>query len=267
VNPEPKPRGLGVAAGLEADIARALAARCAELGYTSLWSNDHPMASGLETAAEFAAASSLDVGVAVLPLDRHDPADIASKAGQLGLDPERLWLGIGAGFTKRPLGVVREGLAAVRSALPRGTRVAIAAMGPKMCALAGAEADGVFLNWMTPEKAGWARDHVEEGAAQAGRQPPEVFGYVRVAVGPDARDRLLKEESFYRQLHQGYIRHFQSLEREPGTIGVAEEDPASVQAELAPYEQAIDHLVVRALAHADVQSLEAVAVAAAPRQR
>jgi alkanesulfonate monooxygenase SsuD/methylene tetrahydromethanopterin reductase-like flavin-dependent oxidoreductase (luciferase family) len=254
-----------VAAGLDADVARALAACCGELGYASLWSNDHPMASGLETAAEFAAASNLDIGVAVLPLDRHDPAGIASKVGQLGLDPERLWLGIGAGFTKRPLGVVREGLVAVRSALPEGTRVAVAAMGPKMCALAGAEADGVFLNWMTPDKAAWARERVEEGAAQAGREPPVVLGYVRVAVGPDARGRLLKEESFYRQLHQGYIRHFESLGREPGTVGVAAEDPASVQAELAPYEQAIDCVVVRALAHADVESLEAVALAAAPR--
>jgi len=266
VNAGVKARGLGVAAGLEADLAHELAARCAELGYGSLWSNDHPMASGLETAAEFAAAApSVDVGVAGLPLDRHDPAGIASKVGQLGLDPKRLWLGIGAGFTKRPLGVVREGLAAVRSAVPEATRVAVAAMGPKMCALAGAEADGVFLNWMTPEKAAWARERVEEVAARAGRQPPEVLAYVRVAVGPGARDRLLKEESFYRQLHRGYIRHFESLGREPGTVGVAAEDPASVQAELAPYEQVIDHVVVRALAHADVESLQAVAVAAAPR--
>ena len=29
----------------------------------------------------------------------------------------------------------------------------LAAMGPKMCALAGALVDGAFLNWMTPEYA------------------------------------------------------------------------------------------------------------------
>ena len=33
---------------------RPLAARCAELGYDSMWSNDHPGAKGLETLAEFA---------------------------------------------------------------------------------------------------------------------------------------------------------------------------------------------------------------------
>jgi alkanesulfonate monooxygenase SsuD/methylene tetrahydromethanopterin reductase-like flavin-dependent oxidoreductase (luciferase family) len=232
-----------------------------------LWSNDHPLASGLETVARFAAgAPTLDLGVAVLALDRHSPEEIASRIEGVGLDPARLWVGIGAGFTTRPLGVVREGLAGLRSALPNGTRVAVAAMGPKMCALAGAEADGVFLNWMTPEKAAWARERVHEGAADAGRESsPPIFGYVRVAVGPDADERLLKEESFYRQLHKGYIQHFEALDREPGTVGIAATDAAEVASELAPYEQSIDHVVVRALAHADLDGLGAVAAAAAPR--
>jgi alkanesulfonate monooxygenase SsuD/methylene tetrahydromethanopterin reductase-like flavin-dependent oxidoreductase (luciferase family) len=266
VNDSQKPRGFGVAAGLDAEITRELGVRCAGLGYRSLWSNDHPMASGLETAAEFAAAArELDVGVAVLALDRHEPQDVASKVRDLGLDPARLWVGIGAGFTKRPLTIVREGLGAMRAALPHGARIAVAAMGPKMCALAGAEADGVFLNWMTPEKAAWARGRVHEGAAEAGRgSPPTIFGYVRVAVGPDARERLLKEESFYRGLHQGYIRHFEALGANEGTVGIAATDPSSVQTELGPYEAAIDHVVIRALAHADAESLGAVATAAAP---
>jgi alkanesulfonate monooxygenase SsuD/methylene tetrahydromethanopterin reductase-like flavin-dependent oxidoreductase (luciferase family) len=261
-----KPRGFGIAAGLDPDITRALGEQCAALGYRSLWSNDHPLASGLETAAEFAtAAPELDVGVAVLALDRHEPADIAAKVAGLGLDPARLWIGIGAGFTKRPLGVVREGLAAMREALPAGARIAVAAMGPKMCALAGAEADGVFLNWMTPEKSAWARERISEGVAEAGRDSaPVIFGYVRVAVGEDAGDRLLKEESFYRQLHQGYIQHFEALGKEPGTVGVAATDPSNASSELTPFEEPIDHLVVRGLAHADAASLGAVAEAAAP---
>ena len=51
-------RGFGVAAGLDADIGAEVARRCAAHGYASLWSNDHPMASGLETAAVFAAGGS-----------------------------------------------------------------------------------------------------------------------------------------------------------------------------------------------------------------
>jgi alkanesulfonate monooxygenase SsuD/methylene tetrahydromethanopterin reductase-like flavin-dependent oxidoreductase (luciferase family) len=255
-----------VAAGLDEAVARGLGAQCESLGFASLWSNDHPMASGLETAASFAdAAPTLDVGVAVLALDRHEPPAVGAQVGRLAIPPARLWLGIGAGFTQRPLGVVQEGLAAMRAAVPAGTRVIVAAMGPKMCALAGAEADGVFLNWMTPAKAAWARERVHEGARAAGRAaPPPIFGYVRVAVGSDAAERLLKEESFYRGLHRGYIRHFEALDAAPGTVGIAASDPSEVDPRLAEYEAAIDHVVVRALAHADAESLGAVAHAAAP---
>ncbi len=258
-------RGLGVAAGLDPEVAAELARRCEHLGYRSMWSNDHPGASGLETAAVFhEAAPALEVGVAVLALDRHDPASIAAKAGEQGLDPVRLWVGIGAGFANRPLVVVREGLAMLRTVLPPAARIAVAAMGPRMCALAGAEADGVFLNWMTPERAAWARDRVREGAEQAGRDElPTIFGYVRVAAGDDAQERLLKEESFYRQLHQGYMRHFESLGAEPGTVGIAARDRAEVHERLAAYEEATDHVVVRALASAEIEALTAVAEAAA----
>jgi alkanesulfonate monooxygenase SsuD/methylene tetrahydromethanopterin reductase-like flavin-dependent oxidoreductase (luciferase family) len=146
--------------------------------------------------------------------------------------------------------------------------VVVAAMGPKMCAFAGAEADGVFLNWMTPAKAAWARERVQEGARETGRAaPPPVFGYVRVAVGPDAEERLLKEESFYRGLHQGYIRHFEALDAPPGSVGIAAHEASEVGPRLTEYEGAIDHVVVRALAHADVESLVAVAEAAAPARR
>ena len=257
-------RGFGIAAGLDPDVARDIGGRCASLGYASLWSNDHPAASGLETAAVFAgAAPALDVGVAVLALDRHAAPDVAAELEAVGIPPARLWLGIGAGFTKRPLGVVREGIAGLRDVLPAGARIVVAAMGPKMCALAGAEADGVFLNWMTPGKARWARERVQEGAASVGRaQPPPVFGYVRVAVGDDADERLRKEESFYRGLHQGYIRHFEALGAAEGTVGIAARDAAEVAPRLAEYD-AIDHVVVRALAHADAESLSKVAEAAA----
>jgi alkanesulfonate monooxygenase SsuD/methylene tetrahydromethanopterin reductase-like flavin-dependent oxidoreductase (luciferase family) len=84
-------RGLGISAGLEARLARDLAARCEHLGYHSLWSNDEPTAPGLETLAHFAAAAPrLELGVGVLPLDRHQPAQVAVEIDRLGLDPAKL---------------------------------------------------------------------------------------------------------------------------------------------------------------------------------
>ena len=259
----PPMRGFGVAAGLDPEVAGPLAARCAELGYASMWSNDHPGGLGLETLAAFAeAAPGLDLGVAVMALDRHEPEAIRGHVERLGLERERLWLGIGAGVSPKPLTAMREAPPRLREALP-GLRLVLAAMGPRMCEFAGAELDGVFFNWMTPDFAAKAREHVETGARAAGREPPPVFGYVRTAVGADAPERLAKEESFYRDLHDGYRNHFARLGEAEGTVGVAAGDRAEAQAALARYE-ALDVTVVRGLASATTESMTAVAEAAAP---
>jgi alkanesulfonate monooxygenase SsuD/methylene tetrahydromethanopterin reductase-like flavin-dependent oxidoreductase (luciferase family) len=255
-------RGFGVAAGLDPAVARPLAERCAELGYGSMWSNDHPGAKGLETLAEFdAAAPGIDLGVAVIALDRTPPETIAVDIERLDLDPARLWLGVGAGFSKKPLTRMAESLPRLREALP-GVRLVLAAMGPKMCALAGSGFDGAFFNWMTPEFAVRSRELVEAGAREMGRDTPPVFGYVRTAVGPDAPERLAKEESFYRDLHPGYRNHFNRLAEPEGTVGVAAADAPEAEQKLAAY-TALDTVVVRGLASATVEAMTAVAAAAA----
>jgi len=199
----------------------------------------------------------------VIALDRTPPEAIAADVERLGLDRSRLWLGVGAGFSKKPLTRMRESLPDLRERLP-GVRLVLAAMGPKMCALAGSAYDGAFLNWMTPEFAARAREQVHAGAREAGRQPPPVLGYVRTAVGPDAAERLLKDESFYRDYHDGYRKHFQRMGVELGAVGVATESPYVAQAELARYEDALDVVVVRALASATVGAMTGLAEAVAP---
>jgi len=257
-------RGFGVAAGLDPEVARPLAARCAELGYASLWSNDHPGAKGLETLAEFAAAApEIELGVAVIAIDRTPPDQIAADVERFGIDPAKLWLGVGAGFSEKPLTAMRERLGELRERLPE-VRLVLAAMGPKMCALAGSSYDGAFFNWMTPEFAAAARTKVEAGATEAGRETPPVFGYVRTAVGEDAPRRLAKEESFYRDLHAGYRNHFDRLAEPEGTVGVAAPDPDTAQKALAAY-TALDTVVVRGLASATTEAMTALAESAAPR--
>jgi alkanesulfonate monooxygenase SsuD/methylene tetrahydromethanopterin reductase-like flavin-dependent oxidoreductase (luciferase family) len=255
-------RAFGVAAGLDPEVAGPLAARCQELGYDSIWSNDHPGAKGLETLAVFGeAAAEVELGVAVIAIDRTPPEKIAVDLKASGVAPSRLWLGVGAGFSEKPLTAMREALPVLREALP-GVRLVLAAMGPKMCALAGAEYDGAFFNWMTPEFATGARAKVEAGAAEAGRETPPVFGYVRTAVGPDAAERLAKEESFYRDLHKGYRDHFDRLGEPEGTVGVAAPNSTAAQDALAAY-SALDTIVVRGLASAKIDAMTAVAAAAA----
>jgi alkanesulfonate monooxygenase SsuD/methylene tetrahydromethanopterin reductase-like flavin-dependent oxidoreductase (luciferase family) len=255
-------RGFGVSAGLDPEIASPLAGRCQELGYSSMWSNDHPGAKGLETLAEYAkGADRIDIGVSIA-LERHPSDEIAADIERLGLEPERLVLALGAGAIEKPVTAMREALPGLRETLP-GIRLVLLAMGPKMCALGGAEWDGVFLNWMTPEFAALARGWVEDGAREAGREPPTVYGYVRTAVGARAEERLAKDEAIYRDLHHGYRSHFDRQGAPEGTVGIAAENAGEAQEELSGY-RALDVVVVRALASATFEDMSALAEAAAP---
>jgi alkanesulfonate monooxygenase SsuD/methylene tetrahydromethanopterin reductase-like flavin-dependent oxidoreductase (luciferase family) len=257
-------RGFGVAAGLDPEVAGPLAARCEELGYDSMWSNDHPGAKGLETLAVFGkGCERLELGVGVIALDRTPPSQIAADLHHFHLDPSRVWVGVGAGFSKKPLTTMREELSTIRAALP-DVRIVLAAMGPKMCELAGASYDGAFFNWMTPEYAAKAKQWVAAGAESAGRERPPIFGYVRTAVGPDAAERLAKEEGFYRELHPGYQRHFERLGEPEGTVGIGAPNAAAAQDALTAYADVIDTVVVRGLASGSLAAMSSVAEAAAP---
>jgi alkanesulfonate monooxygenase SsuD/methylene tetrahydromethanopterin reductase-like flavin-dependent oxidoreductase (luciferase family) len=256
-------RAFGVAAGLPAEVCAPLARTCEETGYSSIWSNDHPGAKGLDTLAEFAGVTEkIELGVAVIALDRHDPKTIAADIERTGLDPARLWIGVGAGFNKKPLTFMKEQLPELRERLP-GIRLVLAAMGPKMCAFAGASFDGVFFNWMTPDFAASARENVENGAAAAGVESPPVFGYVRTAIGSDSTERLAKEESFYRDLHKGYRDHFDRLDEPEGTVGVAASDRDDAQTKLGSF-SGLDVVVVRGLASAKAEPMTELARSASP---
>ncbi len=104
---------------------------------------------------------------------------------------------------------------------------------------------------------------VESGAKEAGRDAPPVLGYVRTAVGADAEGRLAKEESFYRDLHDGYRKHFERQGAPEGTVGVAAENAGVAQEQLSRY-RALDVVVARALASATLEDMSELAEAAAP---
>lgn len=258
-------RGLGITAGLDTGLARALAVQCEQLGYHSLWSNDEPGSPGLETLAHFAAAApQLDLGVGVLPLDRHRPVRIAAEITRLGLDPAKLWIGVGSGQLSRPIHLVEQAVAGLRDLLPDGARIVVAAMRPRMCHLGGAIADGVLLNWMLPAQAAHARRWVQQGADQAGRAAPIVASYVRVAVGPGSRQRLRGEERHYRTINAAHRQHFQAMDVRLGSVGVAASARPEVLDGLAPYHSALDLPIARLLTDQDATSLTAAAIAAAP---
>ena len=247
--------GLGVTAGLTASAARELAARCADLGYDSLWSNDEPGAPGLETppsspveprssSSAWASSPSISTG---RPGSRPRSTGWASirrssgsASGRGGCGPN--WLRCARRWPS------------YASCCPT-TRIVVGAMRRELSRLGGTLADGVLLNWMVPAHAEQGRRWVHEGADAAGRSAPITATYVRVAVGEGAPQRLRDEEGRYRTLDAPF---FAAMDVPLGTVGVAAPARPGVIEALAAYRRSVDLPIVRVLADDDIASLVAV---------
>ena len=153
-------------------------------GFTDAWSSEVAGADAFTPLAAAAAwQSHLQLGTAIVPAFTRGPALIAQSAAALAsLAPGRFSLGIGASSPaiveqwngiefSRPYQRTRDVLRMVKAALA-GERITdsfdsfgvsgfrlespptapvpvlLAALRPRMLALAGAEADGVILNWL-----------------------------------------------------------------------------------------------------------------------
>jgi probable F420-dependent oxidoreductase len=81
-------------------------------------------------------------------------------------------------------------------------RIYLAALGPRMCELAGEVADGVLLNWIPPAAVPASIGHVETGAKRAGRSlgDVDVAVYVRTCVTDEpepVRETLARDITGY----------------------------------------------------------------------
>lgn len=258
-------RGFGIPATGDEGKAAHIAVRVEQLGYHSIWSNDIPGADGIVTAARMAeSTSSLRVGVGVVNCDRRAPAEVAQLVRSLGIPVDRLVLGVGAGASTRPLRTALDAMKALRVELGPAVTLALAAMGPQMCRLAGRMADVVLFNWMLPERLEWAAGMVNAGARSASRPGlPYLAAYVRVATGAGAAQRLRDEAQRYHRI-PAYRRHFDSMGAPPGSVGIAGA-LAGLPASMAAYDRVLDEVVVRALPASDsIGSTLAVAEQLAP---
>ncbi len=241
-------RGFALQAGVPAEVIRTSAREAEGLGYTSFWVNHPGSADGL-VALGLAAGETrrVEVGVGVIPLHARGPSSIVQGVRENALPLDRLLLGVGSAGPGA-LGRVREGVAALRSQLP--ARLIAAALGPRMCRLAGQVADGVLFNWLTPEHARRSAEWVRAGAAAAGRRPPTLYAYVRVALGAAARGRLLAEAARYAAI-PAYAAHFARMGAEPAATAIAVESPDALPPALREWQGAVDEVVLRAITAAD----------------
>jgi alkanesulfonate monooxygenase SsuD/methylene tetrahydromethanopterin reductase-like flavin-dependent oxidoreductase (luciferase family) len=108
---------------------------------------------------------------------------------------------------------------------PPRTPVYLGALGPEMLRLGGELADGICLNWCSPEQIAWSRERIAEGAARVGRDPNSVrvVEYIRVCVDQDvdvARRAFARSTMGYalgqrvptdRERRLGYRAHFERM--------------------------------------------------------
>src|SRR5712692_811371 len=235
-------RGFGLFAGIPPEVIQAAAATAESLGYASFWVNHPGQVDGLGALARAAAVTKrADLGIGVIPLTTRAPASIVDGVRQHNLPLDRLLLGIGSpnpGALER----VRDGIAELRANL--ATRIVIAALGPRMCRLAGEAADGVVLNWLTPEYARVSADWVREGAAAAGREVPTVIAYIRVGLGEAARARIKREAANYEGI-RAYADHFARMGVPAFDTAIAGDSGGEIQAGLARWDGVVDDVVVR----------------------
>lgn len=169
-------------------------------------------------------SEGLTTGIAVSPVMYRSPVAFAMSGGTISqLTGGRFIMGLGSGGAYRPksrqsvglprisaLSLMRDYLVTVRGLVagqevnykgevvtlrgvklgmspPPHTPVYLGALGPEMLRLAGELADGVCLNWCTPEQIAWSRERIAEGATRAGRDPAsvKVVEYIRVCVDAD----------------------------------------------------------------------------------
>src|SRR5262247_4491244 len=168
-------RGFALFAGVSPTIVTAAANEAEALGYTSFWVNHPGATDGLVSLAQAAGVTrKIQLGIGVIPLHTRGPESIIDGARSQALPLDRLLLGVGSP-NPGALARVRAGIATLRAGLR--ARLIVAALGPKMCELAGEVADGVLFNWLTPEHARASAELVRNGARAAGRPVPRLCAY------------------------------------------------------------------------------------------
>ena len=152
---------------------------------------------------------------------------------------------------RRRRGAVDGAAVATDLQLEKPPQIWIAALGPKATRLAGAIADGVILNWCTPERVAVAAAELAEGAEGAGRDPAAVTiaVYVRAALAPGTQEAARRGGRGLRDVSgvSPPVRRSRDRPAEPddvGRAGSSSPTPRAARDRLDAYRGAGAHLPV-----------------------
>jgi alkanesulfonate monooxygenase SsuD/methylene tetrahydromethanopterin reductase-like flavin-dependent oxidoreductase (luciferase family) len=208
------------------DEVATIAREGERLGYEGVFLPETGVRDTLATLTGLAGeTSTLLLGTGVIPM-RARTADLAAPAAATVQERSggRHILGVGTGGSAKGalermrayVETIRELLDEAALNLPAPVPVWIAALGPKATRLAGEIADGVILNWSTPERVAEAREAIRDAAIAVGRDPGAVTisVYVRAAFSDRADEALLAAASEYTS-YASYARQFRAMGVEP----------------------------------------------------
>lgn len=247
-----------------------------DTGYEAVFVPEITGREAFSTLAGFAmAASRIGLGTGVVTIPARSPVTTAMAASTVNdLSGGRMILGIGTGdmkalarmpaggvleLTRRYVQVVEQALSG-EAVKPddlfgvRGVRlprlapspppVWLGALGDGMIRLSGQVADGVILNWCTPERVARAKALIREGAERSGRDPDAVTVsvYVRACLG-------LEEHTALEALREmtGQYASFPSYRRQFEMMGLGEEADFAAKAFAGGRPHEVPESLVRAL--------------------
>jgi 5,10-methylenetetrahydromethanopterin reductase len=250
-------------------------------GYDAIFVPEIQAREAFATLTGFGAATErLRLGTGVVTMQSRTPTLTAMAAATVHDETGgRFILGIGAGAGRgaaglrpssadlRPLALTEEYTRVVRGALageritseafgvrdfelglsftdPGPPDVWLAALGDRMVALAGRSADGILLNWCTPERVSAACRTLAEAAEAAGRDPSAltVAVYVRAALEVDEGAALgaLREMT-------GLYASYPAYRKQMAAMGFAAEGETAAAAHAAGRAEDVPESLVRAL--------------------